>query len=132
MNIDSVLDMIMKIAAQNESDVFGLYDFKEMSGGPTRVLVSRAAKVSNTYTLEEAQAFIYGILEGSPAQYTLDSLSTMEVVNYIYKESGNSEFKPSDFNDALTVRSIVDYSVSARGRSSTVQPKSQDTTIGIS
>lgn len=57
------------------------------------------------------------ILGGSPDQYLptaslkeseFDSLSTMEMVNYIDEQCGSKELKPPYINDQFTVQSIVD------------------------
>ena len=76
------------------------------------------------YTLKDAQSFVSIVLGGSPEQYLpdtslkdsgLDSLSTMELVNYINERKPGAKFKPSDINnDQFTVQSIVDVIVAAR------------------
>ncbi len=116
MNIDSVMDSIMRITAEYESGVFGIYDLKNQASthlGQKKGKQKTTGNFCNVhagsgYSIKDAKSFISMVLGGEPENYTastslkaagLDSLSTMEVVNYIHQESGNNELKPSDIDD---------------------------------
>ena len=125
MNIDNALSGIMQIVGNNQTGVFSLYNLKHGSEDMNTVYESRkkSSKNQHTYAIEDAQKFVSIVLGGDPADYApnislkaagLDSLSTMEVVNHVHKETNRNDFKPSDIDDRFTVSSLVNYIQSTR------------------